>query len=150
MAIRTIACCTDFSQNADQAVATAIDMAVRCQAKLFVVHVMPPLINPVMDDAAWVPPEIPRESLMVKLETQMQRRYGESVPLEVDYELVVRDGHVSSEILSFLEDQRIDLAVVGAFGLSGMGLVLFGSVAKRLAHKAPCSVMIVRTPRPPL
>jgi universal stress protein A len=34
--------------------------------------------------------------------------------------------------------------VVGAFGLSGMGLVLFGSVAKRISHKAPCSVMIVR------
>jgi len=26
-----------------------------------------------------------------------------------------------------------------------MGLVLFGSVANRIAHKAPCSVMIVRS-----
>jgi len=149
MSIRTIACCTDFSPHADQAVAAAIDMAVRCKAKLYILHVMPPLINPVMEDAAYVPPEIPRESLLVKLEAEMQRRYGESVPLEVDYELVVRDGHVSSEILSFLEEQGIDLAVVGAFGLSGMGLVLFGSVAKRLAHKAPCSVMIVRSPKSP-
>jgi len=27
---------------------------------------------------------------------------------------------------------------------TAFGLVFFGSVAKRLAHKAPCSVMIVR------
>jgi universal stress protein A len=34
--------------------------------------------------------------------------------------------------------------VMGSYGLSGMGLVVFGSVAKRITHKAPCSVMIVR------
>ena len=49
------------------------------------------------------------------------------------------------ELLTFLEKNRIDLAVMGAYGLSGMGFVLFGSVAKRVVHKAPCSVMIVRS-----
>jgi nucleotide-binding universal stress UspA family protein len=29
-----------------------------------------------------------------------------------------------------------------------MGLVVFGSVAKRVAEKAPCSVVIVRPPQP--
>ena len=38
----------------------------------------------------------------------------------------------------------IDLVVMGAYGFTGMGLVIFGSVAKRISHKAPCSVMIVR------
>jgi universal stress protein A len=51
---------------------------------------------------------------------------------------------VSSEILHYLEVEEIDLVIVGAYGLSGMELVLFGSVAKRIAHKAGCSVMIVR------
>ena len=74
----------------------------------------------------------------------MQKRYGAQVPHEVDYELVVRDGHVSSEILEFIRTQQIDLAVTGAYGLSGMGLVVYGSVAKRVAQKAACSVMIVR------
>ena len=66
-------------------------------------------------------------------------------PCTVDGELVVRHGHVSTEIIRFIEETDSDLAVVGAFGLSGMGLVLFGSVAKRISHKAPCSVMIVRS-----
>ena len=144
MAIRSIACCTDFSDNAHLAVDAAIDLAARYQAKLFILHVLPPLVNPLMMDSGWMPPEAPRASVIFKIEEEMQKRYGAQVPHEVDYELVVRDGHVSSEILEFIHAQKIDLAVAGAYGLSGMGLVLFGSVAKRVAQKAPCSVMIVR------
>ena len=39
MAIKKIACCTDFSDNAEAAFATALDMAEKYQAKLFVIHV---------------------------------------------------------------------------------------------------------------
>ncbi len=148
MAIRTIACCTDFSDNADRAVAQAIDMAARHNAKLYLLHVLPPLINPVLLDSGWIPPEMPRDAVILKIEEQMQARYGAQVPHEVDYELVVRDGHVSSEILEFIQTQSLDLVVTGAYGLSGMGLVLFGSVAKRVAQKAACSVMIVREINP--
>lgn len=89
-------------------------------------------------------PERPDENLVVSLNERMQEVYGNRIPETLDVELVVRDGHVSTEILRFIEETDADLAVVGAFGLSGMGLVLFGSVAKRISHKAPCSVMIVR------
>jgi universal stress protein A len=75
----------------------------------------------------------------------MQEVYGDRIPATIDCELVVRDGHVSTEIIRFIEETDADLAIVGAFGLGGMGLVLFGSVAKRISHKAPCSVMIVRS-----
>ena len=144
MAIHAIACCTDFSDNAHLAVDAAIDMAARYRAKLFIVHVLPPLVNPLMMDSGGVPPQAPREAVILKIEEEMQKRYGVQVPHEVDYELVVRDGHVSSEILDFIRTQQIDLAVTGAYGFSGMGLVLFGSVAKRVSQKAACSVMIVR------
>ncbi len=144
MTIRTIVCCTDFSENAHRAVAQAVDMAARFNAKLYLLHVLPPLINPVLLDSGWIPPEMPRDAIILKIEEQMQTRYGAQMPHEVDYELVVRDGHVSSEILEFVRTQSVDLAIMGAYGLSGMGLVLFGSVAKRVAQKAACSVMIVR------
>ncbi|MBL0713301.1 MAG: universal stress protein [Desulfosarcina sp.] len=144
MAIRTIACCTDFSDNSHRAVTEAIDMAARYQAKLYIVHVLPPMVNPVLMDSDWVPPDLPHESALIKIEEEMQQLYGAKVPHEVDYELVVLDGHVSSEILEFIKTHDIDLAVTGSYGLSGMGLVLFGSVAKRVVQKAACSVMIVR------
>jgi universal stress protein A len=114
-------------------------------AKLYVVHVLPPVVNPMLTDTELILPEHPDENLVVSLNERMQDVYGNRIPETVDHELVVRDGHVSTEIIRFIEETDADLAVVGAFGLSGMGLVLFGSVAKRISHKAPCSVMIVRS-----
>jgi nucleotide-binding universal stress UspA family protein len=42
------------------------------------------------------------------------------------------------------EEQDADLIVVGARGLTGLERFLLGSVSSKLAHHAPCSVMIVR------
>ena len=148
MNIRTIACCTDFSDNADKAVAASWDLARRFDAALFILHVLPPVVNPVLTEAEWIPPEeAPRETILVQIQERMQTRYGDGSSQGVTPQYVVLDGHVSTEILAFLEDRHIDLVVLGSYGLSGMGLVLFGSVTKRVSQKATCSVMIVREPQ---
>jgi universal stress protein A len=144
MAVSQIVCCTNFSDHAEIAFETALDLAQRYHAKLYVVHVLPPVVNPMLTDTELILPEHPDENLVVSLNERMQDVYGNRIPDTVDGELVVRHGHVSTEIIRFIEETDADLAVVGAFGLSGMGLVLFGSVAKRISHKAPYSVMIVR------
>ena len=144
MGINQIVCCSDFSDHSEAAFLTALDLAQRYNAKLYVVHVLPPVVNPMLTDTDLMLPEHPDENLVVSLNERMQEVYGNRIPDAVDCELVVRDGHVSTEIIRFIEETDADLAVVGAFGLSGMGLVLFGSVAKRIAHKAPCSVLIAR------
>ena len=145
MTIKKIACCVDFSENAHLALQRAAELAEKFQAKLYVIHVLPPVVNPVETEADWVMPEEPKKSLILKIEEKMAQEYGSKIAHDVDSELLVLDGHVSSEIIRFLEENKIDLAVLGSYGASGMGLVLFGSVANRVAHKAPCSVMIVRS-----
>ena len=145
MTIKKIMCCVDFSGNAETAFQTAFEMAQKFDAKLYLVHVLPPVINPVLVDSEWVlPPEEPKKSLIIQVEEKLQEIYGPKIEKGIDAELIVLDGHVSSEILKFLEEKDIDLAILGAYGASGMGLVIFGSVAKRVSHRAPCSVMIVR------
>ena len=147
MTVRSIACCTDFSDNADRAVAAAWDLARRFEASLFILHVLPPLVNPILTEAEWIPPEAaPRETILTQIEERLQERYGHHSSEGVTPQYLVLEGHVSTEILTFLEAQRIDLVVLGSYGLSGMGLVLFGSVTKRVSQKASCSVMIVREP----
>ena len=144
MTIKKIVCCTDFSENAKEAVVTAIEMTEKYKAHLSIVHVMPPVIYPMFAEAAVILSEEPKESLLLKLEEQMEKEYGSGLGEHIKYDLVVLNGHVSSEILKYLKENQTDVVVMGSFGLSGMGLVVFGSVAKRIAHKAPCSVMIVR------
>jgi universal stress protein A len=144
MTIRHIVCCTDFSENADAAFSAALEMAQKYGAHLTVLHVLPPVINPTLADTEGIVPEAPKESLLLKLEEKMEQSYGSRIGKQVDYRLTVLDGHESTEILRYLDEERVDVVVMGSYGLSGMGLVLFGSVAKRVAHKAPCSVLIVR------
>jgi len=144
MQIRKILYCTDFSENAEAAFVYALEMAGKYQAGLDILHVLPPVLNPILTDTEWVVPEEPVASLISKIEERMQQVYGERVGENIESRLVVLDGHVSSEIIRYARENDVDLIVMGSYGLSGMGLVFFGSVANRVAHKAPCSVMIIR------
>ena len=144
MNIKKIACCIDFSENAEMAFVTALNLAKKYKAKLFVLHVSPPVISYQATDTEWMLPYELEEPLILEIEKRMDKEYGARISEHTDYKLVVLSGHISTEIVSYLEKENMDLVVMGSYGLSGMGLVLFGSVAKRVARKSPCSVMIVR------
>jgi nucleotide-binding universal stress UspA family protein len=59
---------------------------------------------------------------------------------------VVEKGDVRLKIIDSAADWNADLIVVGSHGRSGIPRLLLGSVAEFVAHNAPCSVEIVRTP----
>jgi nucleotide-binding universal stress UspA family protein len=54
------------------------------------------------------------------------------------------DGHPVDMLISAVE--QADLLIVGSRGLHGVRAL--GSVSERVAHKAPCSVLVVRAPNP--
>jgi universal stress protein A len=151
MTIKTIVCCMDFSANAEAALAMAGEMALNYKAELEVLHVLPTPINPLLDDFdanvafdSQMVSEETRQALTLKVEDRIRQICLSKINPNVTCRPVILNGHVSTEILGYLEQHPVDVVVLGAFGLSGMGLVIFGSVAKRVAHKAPCSVMIAR------
>ena len=144
MTVKQIACCTDFSENAEDAFKTAVELAEKHGAKLYILHVLPPRMDYVIASSEWVVHEPPGKSLILDLEERMQKDYGAKISGKVEYEIIILEGHISTEIINFLKEKEIGLVVLGSYGLSGMGLVFFGSVARRIANKAPCSVMIVR------
>lgn len=124
---------------------TAMEMAKKYKAKLSVVHVLPPVVDPILIDTDWIlPPEEPKKALILKVEEKVRETYGTRIEEGIESELVILDGHISSELINFLEKEKVDLVILGSYGTSGMGLVIFGSVAKRVSHRAHCSVMIVR------
>ncbi|GBC59524.1 hypothetical protein DENIS_0463 [Desulfonema ishimotonii] len=148
MSIRKIVCCTDFSENAEAAFQAALEMSEKYQAQLTILHVVPPVVNPLLADTGQIARYKPLQSFVTEIEDRMQKEYGCRIGEETDCGFVILDGHISTEILRYLEEKKTDLVVMGSYGLSGVELVFFGSVAKRIAHKAPCSVMIVRHPVP--
>ncbi|MFH1155729.1 MAG: universal stress protein [Pseudomonadota bacterium] len=149
MQITKIVCCIDFSDSSNNAFKTAVDMAKLHGASLDLIHVREPIINPLLvSGAGGLPPDAIHATL-AEIEQAMTEKYLASMDPEVPCRVVVRDGHPSTEIIDYLNEVQADLAVVGSRGLSGMGLVLFGSVSRRVAHKAPCNVLVSRRRRQP-
>ncbi len=152
MAIKKIACSTDFSQNSEIAFAAAVEAAEKYDASLDVIHVLPHPVNPMASEFEVLPlgdslvekSEEFHRTLAKQMAEQMEEKFGERINHLKDSRLVILDGHVSTEIIAYLKENDIDLVIMGSYGYSGMGLVLFGSVAKRVAHKAHCSVVIAR------
>jgi nucleotide-binding universal stress UspA family protein len=55
-----------------------------------------------------------------------------------------REGDPAQTILDVADEQNADLIVIGARGTSGLGRFMLGSVAAKLSHHAPSSLLIVR------
>jgi nucleotide-binding universal stress UspA family protein len=62
----------------------------------------------------------------------------------VDVETVLATGKPAREILETIESEDIDQVVMGSQGRSGVGRVLFGSVAEAVTRRASVPVTIVR------
>jgi nucleotide-binding universal stress UspA family protein len=56
---------------------------------------------------------------------------------------VVVVGDASEEIIYYIEDQHIDLVIMGTHGRKGMDKIMFGSVAERVLKTSPVPVMVV-------
>jgi len=56
---------------------------------------------------------------------------------------VVVAGDASEEIINYIEEQHIDLVIMGTHGRQGMDKILFGSVAERVLKTSPVPVMVV-------
>jgi nucleotide-binding universal stress UspA family protein len=52
-------------------------------------------------------------------------------------------GDASEEILNYIENQHIDLVIMGTHGRKGMDKIIFGSVTERVLKSSPVPVMVV-------
>lgn len=58
---------------------------------------------------------------------------------------LIECDHIGEGIIEFIEEQSIDLIVVGESSHSALGRVLLGSVSRFVLRHAPCSVWVTRT-----
>lgn len=144
---RSIMVATDTSAASDQAIRFAASLAKNINARLFITHViaMPMGAYAYAYRDAIAVDETPdltferSESERAKAECEEQLR---RIAVKVPYELLIRIGHTSATIIEELKKQNADLLVIGAHGRTGIGKVIFGSIAQQLLHSAPCPVLV--------
>jgi nucleotide-binding universal stress UspA family protein len=52
-------------------------------------------------------------------------------------------GHAAEQIMSYAEDNAIDLVALSSHGRSGMGRWVFGSVTDKVIHTGDIPVLVV-------
>lgn len=135
---------TDFSPQADVAVAQARRLAGLRGWDLVVAHVLPPMATPASlagEGSGQVMQEL-RRQLAEGARQEMARRH----PDLGEAEALVAEGDPASELVALARDRGAALVVVGHGGQGKLRHAFFGSVARRLVRRSPCSVLVARPP----
>lgn len=142
--------CTDFSEGANHAFAVAASLAKSNGARLYLLHVIPPIVSPSPAFEEFVPNyaafEI-TEEVMATSNDKIASEYVARLEGYANYEIRIDNGYPPNRIVEFAQKNDIDLIVLGSQGLTGLAHVFFGSTAEKVARKSPTSVLCVRAPK---
>lgn len=134
---------TDFSEASRYAMAHAISIAKRCEAKLYIIHVIydvssvnPVVAHPSMDKFY--------EEMAKEAKSEMEKAYREELRGYDNIEMVVKKGTPSFVVNDFARDNEIDLIVVATLGRTGLERLIFGNTCDKIIRRAPCPVLAVR------
>ena len=137
-AIRRVMVGTDRSETADQAVHWAAGFANRYDAELFVVQVVVPQYPSATEFGA-------AEQTRAATANNELAGFARQVAGGRGHALVVIDVDPALAIVRAVEQEAIDVLVVGNFGMAGRKEFLLGNVPNRISHNARCTVIIVNT-----
>ena len=140
--MKTILVPTDFSDNADNALYFAIELAKKQKSKLLLVHAfqLPIVVAAVPYDI------INNEKLEIKKEAEnnlksLGIKIKHSGDLQYDY--FIEEGDTVDVILKYAKEKNAELIIMGTKGASGLKAVLFGSVTESVIEKTELPVLAI-------
>jgi nucleotide-binding universal stress UspA family protein len=142
--ISSVAVGTDGSDTADKAVEFAMDLAKKYDARLIVISSYRPVSESRLkqeqkdapDEIQWsINPTEDVEAILSDVE-EKAKEAGLAVTT------VAGDGDPADVLVDHAEEQNADILVVGN---KGMQRRILGSVPNSVAHKAACTVVVVKT-----
>ena len=86
--------------------------------------------------------------LRTRLRNVAERYLNEAAKLAEEENIMfqnrIREGLPAEDILKEIEDEKIDLVIMGSKGMSGAHRVIIGSTAEEIVRWSPCPVLIVK------
>lgn len=134
----------DLSENTTQVLSKASLLAQQNKARLSVVHVIEPIMEPV-DYTFNGSATVALLSIQDEMEESAERKLNKLMePLGVlpaDQYIVY--GRPADQVHQLAKDKKCDLIIIGSHGRHGLALLL-GSTANAVLHGAICDVLAVR------
>ena len=139
---------TDFSDVAQHALDVAVRMGQLVDIKLSVVHALEPALDTRVLRRSFTPEEVEarrraaREESERALHEQLARTDYRTLKFGV--QPLVIEGRAERVLLDFIEQQGIDLVVMGTIARGGLQGLFVGNTAERLLPQIPCSILAVK------
>ena len=139
---------TDGSQPAHKAAEQAIWIAGKSNAELLALYVI--------DNSLFM--GLPTEKAITRVKEMLEEEGRKSFDTLIDMSLkckeelnteiklvfMTKEGRPARTIRKTIEEEGIDLVVMGTSGKHGMDRFLLGSVAEKVVRTASCPVLVVR------
>jgi nucleotide-binding universal stress UspA family protein len=139
----------DFLPHSAEAVRRAMDLASRYSAEVVLVHVYQPAEYPMLPgDIVYDEHQAERVGAEARARIEAVRREVDPTGRRVSTRVV--QGAPARTIVDLASDESFDLIVMGTHGRTGMGRIVLGSIAEEVVRRAPCAVLTVKSPRPPV
>lgn len=141
--MNTILVPTDFSNNANNALEYAAEIAAISKARMVLLNVYTPIVSRGNVVSALITDEIgdARRDANEKLEiiqTTLKKEYE-----QINCETQVRVGEAVEEILKASLELKADLIVMGTLGASNLTRTLFGSNTASVVERSMCPVLCI-------
>jgi nucleotide-binding universal stress UspA family protein len=143
--IKKILCPVDFYPASIQAVNYAARLAASNKARVYLLHVMAPVIDDPYSYAPYMPQLVKfrRQRSADQMEKVEQRFRKAGIPSSSRLKL----GNVYDEIEREIRRSKPDLVVMGTHGRSGLKRWFFGSITEKLLRHSKVPLLVVSTPR---
>ncbi|WP_336360799.1 universal stress protein [Haladaptatus sp. ZSTT2] len=130
---------TDGSAGTQKAIEQALDLAATYDATLHALYVI---------DTAAFAPEVDVGLIIDTLEENGKNALAEindqAVEAGIVTETTIESGSPHREILRYIDDNDIDLVVMGTHGRKGLGRYLLGSVTEKVVRSSSVPCLTVR------
>jgi nucleotide-binding universal stress UspA family protein len=138
ISLRNILYATDFSPAAEVALPYVLGLARQYGATVHAIHARYPATFPIVG-----PEAMPQIMEAAEAQSKFEAKQLHEMLSCVSHDVTIREGELWPTINEMVQQQKIDLIVVGTHGRTGMARVLLGSAAEEIFRKASCAVLTV-------
>jgi nucleotide-binding universal stress UspA family protein len=137
-----ILCPVDFSEPSKRALSSAILLAKKFNANLTILNIFESIeyisyrIN--------IDIEAENNIRLERAQKEMEAFMKEFDLEGVNHTIQIESGEANEKILKMIEDQNIDLLLMGTNGRTGLSGLIMGSVTQKVIREIPCSFITVK------
>jgi nucleotide-binding universal stress UspA family protein len=146
--IQRILCPVDFSEFSIRAFHHSLSLAEHYRSSLVALHVVEMWKYPYAEYAAFRGGDY--ANLLTSLHQGAKEHLQEFVNRHrhggIQPELAICEGRAPDSILSFAQQEKVEVIVMGTHGRRGFDRLVLGSATDRVMREAPCPVLAVRQP----